>query len=155
MQDRTSRPPGTIQIRYLFGTGSTLHGPSVQNCARNVLTRFRERNDRARGEALDLMETRQLLAAGDKVRFRDDGIAAVDGLRPVPNHLHRDRSRHPRALKVSHRTPSQVMRHDAGHADLAAGRSPCAIEVLDRISLLTEEDRPGNGTPGTGEGFGF
>src|SRR5215468_11281835 len=50
------------------------------------LTRFRERDDRARGEALDLMETRQLLATGDKVRFRDDGIAAVDRLRLVPNH---------------------------------------------------------------------
>jgi len=37
MHDRAFRPPGTIQIRYLFGTGSTLHGPSVQNCARNVL----------------------------------------------------------------------------------------------------------------------
>src|SRR5215831_16470268 len=117
------------------------------------LTRFRERDDRARGEALDLMETRQLLATGNKVRFRDDRIAAVDRLRLVPDHLHRNRSRHARALKVSHRTPSQVMLHDAGATDLSAGRSPCAIEVLDRISLLTEEDRPRNNTRGMGEGF--
>src|SRR5215813_10848815 len=87
------------------------------------LRRFRERDDRARGEALDLMETRQLLAAGYEISLRDDGIAAVDRLRLVPDHLHRDRSRHARALKVSHRAPSQVMRHDAGHADLAARRS--------------------------------
>src|SRR5215813_8681859 len=104
------------------------------------LTRFRERDDRARGEALDLMETRQLLATGNKVRFRDDRIAAVDRLRLVPDHLHRNRSRHARALKVSHRTPSQVMRHDPGHADLAARCPPGSVEVLDRISRLTEED---------------
>src|SRR5499426_2526542 len=119
------------------------------------LTRFRERDDRARGEALDLMEIRQLLATGDEIRFRDDGIAAVDRLRLVPDHLHRDRSRHARALKVSHRTRSQVMRHDAGHADLAARCPPRSVEVLDRFSLLTEEDRPGNGTRGTGEGIGL
>ena len=46
----------------------------VRNCARNVRARFRERDDRARGETLDLVETRQRLATGDKVSFRDDGI---------------------------------------------------------------------------------
>src|SRR5215510_6928822 len=116
------------------------------------LTRLRERDDRARGEALDLMETRQLLATGDKVRFRNDGIAAVDRLRLVPNHLHRDRSRHARALKVSHRTPSQVMRHDVGHADLAARCPPRSVEAFDRVPIFSEEDRPRNGTRGTGEG---
>src|SRR5215470_5084071 len=55
------------------------------------LTRFRERDDRARGEALDLMETRQLLATGYEISLGDDGIAAVDRLRLVPDHLHRDR----------------------------------------------------------------
>src|SRR5215472_17863964 len=116
------------------------------------LTRFRERDDRARGEALDLMETRQLLAAGYEISFRDDGIAAVDRLRLVPNHLHSDRSRHARALKISHRTPSQVMRHDAGHADLAARCPPRSVEVFDRVPIFSEEDRPGNDTRGTGEG---
>src|SRR5215472_15710907 len=64
------------------------------------LTRFREWDDRARGEALDLMEARQLLAAGNDISLRDDGIAAVDHLCLVPNHLHRDRSRYTRALKI-------------------------------------------------------
>src|SRR5215471_17150148 len=101
------------------------------------------------------METRQLLATGYEIRLRDDGIAAIDALRAMAHHLHRDRSRHARALKVSHRTPSQVMRHDAGHADLAARCPPRSVEVLDRFSLLTEEDRAGNGTRGTGESIGL
>src|SRR5215471_9403176 len=78
--------PGTIRIRYLLNRLSSLRMFPVQNCARNVLTRFWERDDRARGEALDLMETRQLLATGDKISLRDDGIAAVDRLRLVPDH---------------------------------------------------------------------
>src|SRR5215831_18466874 len=52
------------------------------------LTRFREWDDRAPGEALDLMETRQLLATGYEISLRDDGIAAVDRLCLVPDHLH-------------------------------------------------------------------
>src|SRR5215468_1879599 len=92
------------------------------------------------------MKTRKFLAAGYEIRLRDYGIATVDRFCLVTDHLHRDRSRHARALKVSHRTPSQVMRHDARHADLAASCPPRSVEVFDRISLITEEDRPGNGT---------
>jgi len=101
------------------------------------------------------MKTRKFLAAGYEIRLRDYGIATVDRFCLVTDHLHRDRSRHARALKVSHRTPSQVMRHDARHADLAASCPPRSVEVFDRISLITEEDRPGNGTRGTARASAF
>src|SRR5262245_32408749 len=68
----------------------------VQSSAGNVLARFWERDDRARGETVDLMETRKLLAAGNEISLRDNGISSVDRSCLVADHRHRDRSRHAR-----------------------------------------------------------
>jgi hypothetical protein len=110
-----------------------------RNCVRIVLTRLPERNNGSLSEALNLVEPIELFAARQKVGLDHDRVAAVDRLRLVTDELHRCRPRDPGALKVPDGGAAQVMRDEPCNARRLARAFPCAVEILNRFAIPTEE----------------
>src|SRR5215831_12242913 len=119
----------------------------VRNSSRSVSVRLREWNDGWLGEAWNLVEPVELVAAGKKVGLDHDRVPAIDGFGPVTDELHGCSARNSGAFEVPHRRATQVMRHEAGNACRPTSTLPCAVQILNRLAVPAKED-PGHNLPG-------
>jgi hypothetical protein len=97
------------------------------------LRRVRQRDDIGRRALLDVVEDLQLRGTFLEHGLIHDGVAPVDALGPVSDHLHGGGPRHARSLKVADGRATEIVGNALGYPGLFARGHPRSPEGLDRL----------------------
>ena len=88
------------------------------------------------------VDRRQLLCRLSEIALAHDGVAAVDALGPVTNHLHGDGPGDPGTLEIPHCGATEVVGDSCRESRPPARRQPCPPEGLDRLPKGLQQTMP-------------